>query len=66
MYRSAALYSVRSVSMSSLPEAEPVMNGAPGARSWWMTRPNSDSARPCTIWPACVMGDVAPAIGAGA
>ena len=43
----------------------PKTKGAPGARSWWMTRPNSDSATPSMMWPAVVIGAVPPAMGDG-
>ena len=51
--------------MSSLTGPMPVSSGAPGTRSWWRTAPKSDSATACTMWPAWVIGAVAPAIGAG-
>ena len=40
-------------------------NGAPGRRSWCTTNPNRLSAVPWAVWPATVMGAVAPASGAG-
>ena len=51
------------VAMSSTAGPMPKTNGAPGLRSWWTTRPSSDSAVPWATCPATVIGAVPPASG---
>ena len=62
---SGELYDDCDVAMSSVLGPWPMTNGAPGARSWCMTSPNSASAMPSVIWPAVVIGAVPPATGDG-
>ena len=65
MRYSGALYDDCAVAMSRTAGPMPNRNGAPGLRSWCMTRPKSDSAVPWAMCPATVIGAVAPASGAG-
>ena len=56
--RIAALMSITEIT-------PPVMNGAPGRFSWWITSPDRLSAIPSTRAPASDAGAVPPAIGHG-